>query len=138
MKKFFHEFKEFAMRGSVLDMAIGIIIGGAFTPIVNSFVNDVLMPPLGVLIGNVDFSQLAFTLRKATVEHPAAVVIRYGAFINTVITFVIIAFAIFLMLKVINLTRRKHEEKAAAAPVPTKEEELLTQIRDILREEKKK
>lgn len=137
MKKFIKEFKEFAMRGNVIDMAVGIIIGGAFGQIVNSLVNDVIMPPLGLLIGGMDFSELAVTLRAATAEK-AAVVLSYGKFINTVINFVIIAFAIFSMIKLLNSMRRKQEEAPAAPPAPTKEETLLTEIRDLLKESNKK
>lgn len=134
MKKFVKEFKEFAMRGNVMDMAIGIIIGGAFGQIVNSFVNDVIMPPLGLLIGGVDFSELAVTLRQATLAHPTPVVISYGKFINTVINFIIIAFAIFSIIKLMNGMKRKQEEAPAAPPAPTKEETLLTEIRDLLKD----
>jgi len=127
------EFKEFAMRGNVVDMAVGIVIGGAFGKIVSSFVADVLMPPIGLLLGNVDFSDLAITLRDATPES-AAVLLKYGTFINTVIDFVIIAFAIFLVVKGMN-TMKKKEEAAPppAPPEPSKEEVLLTEIRDALR-----
>jgi len=127
------EFKDFAMRGNVVDMAVGIVIGGAFGKIVSSFVADVLMPPIGLLLGNVDFSDLAITLRDATPE-TAAVLLKYGVFINTVIDFVIIAFAIFLVVKGMN-TLKKTEEAAPppAPPAPSKEEVLLTEIRDALR-----
>ncbi|MBN2432037.1 MAG: large-conductance mechanosensitive channel protein MscL [Acidobacteria bacterium] len=128
------EFKEFAMRGNVVDMAVGIIIGGAFGKIVSSFVADVIMPPLGLLIGGVDFSDLAVTLKEAVGE-TAAVTIGYGKFIQTVLDFVIIAFAIFLVIKGMNALKRKKEEAPAAAPPkPSKEEELLTDIRDLLKE----
>lgn len=110
------EFKEFAMRGNVVDMAVGIIIGGAFGKIVSSLVNDVIMPPIGVLLGNVDFSDLAITLKAATAE-TEAVVIKYGAFINTVLDFVIVAFAIFMVIKQMN--RLKKPEPAAAPAAPT-------------------
>jgi len=115
----FKEFKEFAMRGNVVDMAVGIIIGAAFGKIVSSFVNDVLMPPIGMLLGNVDFSDLALTLKEAVGEAPA-VVLKYGVFINTVIDFIIIAFAIFMVVKGMNRLKRK--EKPAATPVPTTKE----------------
>lgn len=134
MKKFIKEFKEFAMRGNMLDMAIGIVIGGAFGKIVSSFVSDVIMPPLGMLINGVEFSELAITLKAATVDSPA-VSLRYGSFIQTVVDFIIIAFAIFLMIKVINSTHRKHKEQEAAAAVPTNEEKLLTEIRDLLKKD---
>lgn len=132
---FFSEFKKFAMRGNVLDMAIGIIMGGAFTPIVNSLVNDIIMPPIGLLLGNVDFSQLAITLRKTTETDPA-VMINYGIFINTIVSFVIVAFAVFILMKSVN---RLSEKKAAAPatppapPAPTEEQKLLMEIRDLLK-----
>jgi large conductance mechanosensitive channel len=125
------EFKDFAMKGNVVDMAVGIVIGGAFGKIVSSFVADVLMPPLGLLLGNVDFSDLAVTLRAAA-DGAAAVTLKYGAFIQTVIDFVIIAFAIFMVVKAMN-TLKKKEEAAPPPPAPSKEEVLLTEIRDALR-----
>jgi large conductance mechanosensitive channel len=127
------EFKEFAMRGNVMDMAVGIVIGGAFGKIVSSFVADVIMPPLGMLIGGVDFSELAVTLKEAAGE-AAAITIGYGKFIQTILDFVIIAFAIFLVVKGMNSLKRKKEEAPAAPPKPSKEEELLTDIRDLLKE----
>jgi large conductance mechanosensitive channel len=130
---FVSEFKEFAMKGNVMDMAVGIIIGGAFGKIVSSFVSDVIMPPIGVLVGNVDFKELMITLKPAT-DSAAAVAIRYGLFINTVIDFVIIALAIFLVIKGINKMKRKQEATPVAEPVKSsKEEELLTEIRDLLK-----
>jgi len=123
------EFKEFAMRGNVVDLAVGIIIGAAFGKIVSSLVNDVLMPPIGVLVGGVDFSNLAITLRQAA-EGAPAVVIRYGLFINAIIDFIIVAFAIFLVIRAIN-TFKKKEEAAPAAP--PRQELLLTEIRDLLK-----
>lgn len=126
------EFKSFAMRGNVVDMAVGIVIGGAFGKIVSSFVADVLMPPIGLLLGNVDFSDLAVTL-KAAAEGAEAVTLRYGVFIQTVVDFIIIAFAIFLVVKAMNSVKKKEEEAPAAPPKPSKEEELLTEIRDALR-----
>ena len=113
------EFKEFAMRGNVVDMAIGIVIGAAFGKIVSSFVKDVLMPPLGVLLGDIDFSELAFTLKEAAGEAPA-VLLKYGVFINTVIDFIIIAFAIFMVIKGMNKMKRK-EEPAPEPEATTKE-----------------
>ena len=112
------EFREFAMRGNVVDMAVGIIIGGAFGKIVSSFVNDVIMPPIGMMLGNVDFSDLAITLREKTAEADA-VTLKYGMFINTILDFVIVAFAIFIVIKQMNRLKKK-EEAPAAAPV-TKE-----------------
>jgi large conductance mechanosensitive channel len=130
------EFKEFAVRGNVVDMAVGIIIGAAFGKIVSSFVGDVIMPPIGVLLGGVNFSNLAFTLKEAAGDMPA-VVIGYGKFIQTVIDFVIIAFAIFVAIKGINKLKRKEEEEAPKAPaVPPAQEVLLTEIRDLLKERK--
>lgn len=129
---FISEFKAFAVRGNVVDMAVGIIIGAAFGKIVSSFVEDVIMPPLGVIIGGVDFSDLTVVLREAVGEAPA-VVLRYGQFIQSVIDFIIIAFAIFLAIKFINRLRRQEEAKPEAPPAPTKEETLLTEIRDLLK-----
>lgn len=127
------EFKTFAMRGNVVDMAVGIIIGGAFGKIVSSFVADVIMPPIGILVGGVDFTNLAIPLKQAAGDTPA-VMLGYGIFIQTFIDFVIIAFAIFLLIKLMNKLQKKQEEAAAAPPAPTKEQELLTEIRDILRQ----
>jgi len=112
------EFKEFAMRGNVVDMAVGIIIGAAFGKIVSSLVKDVIMPPIGLLLGNVDFSNLAITLREKT-DAAEAVTINYGVFINTVLDFVIVAFAIFIVIKQMNRFKRKEE---APAPAPTTKE----------------
>jgi large conductance mechanosensitive channel len=124
------EFKEFAVKGNVVDMAVGIIIGAAFGKIISSFVGDIIMPPLGFLIGGVDFSDLAIILKPATGANPA-VMLAYGKFIQTVIDFAIVAFAIFIAVKGINILRRK-EAVAPSAP-PTREEELLTEIRDLLK-----
>jgi large conductance mechanosensitive channel len=126
------EFKSFAMRGNVVDMAVGIVIGGAFGKIVSSFVADVLMPPIGMLLGNVDFSDLAVTLQAAS-EGVEAVTVRYGVFIQTVVDFVIIAFAIFMVVKAMNSVMKKEEDAPPPPPKPSKEEELLTEIRDALR-----
>ena len=126
------EFKEFAIKGNVMDMAVGIIIGAAFGKIVSSFVADVIMPPLGLIIGGVNFTDLAVTLKEASGNVPA-VTINYGNFIQTIVDFTIIAFAIFLVVKLINKLQRA---KAAAPAEPTKEEVLLTEIRDLLRERK--
>jgi len=126
------EFKEFAMRGNVVDMAVGIIIGAAFGKIVSSLVNDVLMPPLGLLVGGVDFKELKFTMKEAVGDVPA-VTLNYGMFLQTVFDFIIIAFAIFLVVKAMNAAKKK-EEAAPAAPPPSSEEvKLLTQIRDSLK-----
>ena len=125
------EFKQFAMRGNVVDMAVGIVMGGAFGKIVSSFVADVLMPPIGLVLGGVDFSDLAVTLKPAA-EGAAAVMWKYGAFIQTVVDFLIIAFAIFLVVKAMNTVIKKEEAAPPAPPKPSKEEELLTEIRDAL------
>ncbi len=130
--KMMKEFKEFAMRGNVMDMAIGIIIGAAFGKIISSFVANVLMPPLGLLLGHVNFADLAVVLKKATPESPA-VVLGYGLFIQAVVDFVIIAFSIFLVIKAMNSMKKKQAEAPAAPPEPTVQEKLLTEIRDLLR-----
>jgi large conductance mechanosensitive channel len=126
------EFKAFAMRGNVVDMAVGIIIGGAFGKIVSSLVTDVIMPPIGMLMGGVDFSSLGVTLRAANETGPA-VLLKYGVFINTVIDFLIVAFVIFLMIRAMNSLKKKQEEQPAPPPAPSKEEALLGEIRDLLR-----
>lgn len=126
------EFKAFAVKGNMIDMAVGIIIGAAFGKIVSSLVGDVIMPPLGVLIGGVDFTDLAITLKAAEGDLPA-VVLAYGKFIQSIIDFVIIAFAIFMGIKVINRLKREEETAPAAPPAPTKDQELLTEIRDLLK-----
>ena len=128
------EFRDFAMRGNVVDMAVGIVIGGAFGKIVTSFVNDVLMPPIGMAIGGVDFSDLAITLKEAAGE-AAAVTLNYGAFIQTVLDFVIIAFAIFMVVKIMNNLKKKEEAAPPPPPKPSAEETLLTEIRDLLKKE---
>ena len=127
------EFKTFAMRGNVLDMAVGIIIGGAFGKIVSSFVADVIMPPIGILIGGVNFSNLAIMIKEATGD-AAAVTLNYGKFIQSVVDFVIIAFSIFAVIKGMNALKKKQEEIPAPPPPPSKEETLLTEIRDILKQ----
>ncbi|WP_018624174.1 large-conductance mechanosensitive channel protein MscL [Kangiella aquimarina] len=129
------EFKKFAMKGNVVDMAVGIIIGGAFGKIVSSFVNDVLMPPLGILLGGMDFKDLAFTIKEASGEQ-AAVTLNYGSFIQTAVDFIIIAFAIFMMIKAMNRLSKKEEKKPAAPPKPSAEQELLTEIRDLLKQDR--
>lgn len=129
---FLNEFKSFAMRGNVVDMAVGIIIGGAFGKIVSSFVADVMMPPLGLLIGGADFSDLAITLSALTDGAPG-VVIAYGKFIQTIVDFIIIAFAIFLVIKGMN-SLKKEEEAAPSEPAEApRQEVLLTEIRDLLK-----
>ena len=126
------EFKDFAVRGNVIDMAVGIIIGGAFGKIVSSFVADVVMPPIGVLLGGVDFGKLSVTIKEAS-ETAEAVKINYGSFLNTIIDFIIIAFIIFMVIKAMNKMKKKEEEKPAAPPAPSKQEVLLTEIRDLLK-----
>jgi large conductance mechanosensitive channel len=127
------EFREFAMRGNVVDMAVGIIIGGAFGKIVSSFVNDVLMPPIGMLIGGVDFGQLALTIKAATAD-TEAVLLNYGSFIQTIVDFAIIAFAIFIAIKVMNRMKREEEKPAEVPKEPelSTQEKLLIEIRDLL------
>ncbi|MFM1875040.1 MAG: putative large-conductance mechanosensitive channel [Bacteroidota bacterium] len=135
------EFKEFAMRGNVMDMAIGIIIGGAFGKIVASFVSDVIMPPLGLLIGGVNFTDLKLVLSEAVVdasgaETAAAVTVNYGNFIQVTFDFIIIAFAIFMLVKAMNAAKKKEEAAPAAPaapPAPSNEEVLLGEIRDLLK-----
>ena len=122
------EFKEFAMRGNVVDMAVGIIIGAAFGKIVSSLVKDVIMPPIGMVMGGMDFSSLAVALG----EGEEAATINYGIFINTVLDFLIVAIAIFFLIKAINSLKKKEEEKPAEPPKPSAEEKLLTEIRDLL------
>jgi len=132
------EFKQFAMRGNVVDMAAGIIIGGAFGKIVSSFVSDVLMPPIGLLLGGVNFTDLRVTLKEAVVDAGEtivpAVTINYGAFIQVILDFIIIAFAIFMMIKFMNSLNRKKEEAPAPPPAPAEDITLLTEIRDLLKE----
>jgi large conductance mechanosensitive channel len=123
------EFKEFAVRGNVMDMAVGVIIGAAFGKIVSSLVADVVMPPIGVLVGGVDFTNLAITIKAAAGTAPA-VVISYGRFAQTVIDFAIIAFVIFMVVRLINTLKKKAE---AAPAAPTKDQILLTEIRDLLK-----
>lgn len=127
------EFRDFAVKGNVVDMAVGIIIGAAFGKIVSSVVADVVMPPIGLLIGGVDFSDLVITLKEAAGDSPA-VVIAIGKFIQTVLDFTIVAFAIFCMVRVINRLKRKEEAKPATPAAPSKEEILLTEIRDLLKQ----
>lgn len=138
--KLVSEFKAFAMRGNVVDMAVGIIIGGAFGKIVSSVVADIIMPPIGLLLGGVKFTDLKFVLKDPVVDAAGAVTsqavsINYGNFIQTTVDFLIIAFAIFMMIKGMNSLKRKQEEptEAPAPPPPSKEEILLTEIRDILK-----
>ena len=127
------EFKDFAMKGNVVDMAVGIIIGGAFGKIISSFVADVLMPPIGLLIGGVNFSTLAITI-KAAAGTAAAVTINYGKFIQSVVDFIIIAFAIFMAIRAMSNLQKKEEEAPSPPPAPTQGEVLLGEIRDLLKQ----
>lgn len=130
---FIKEFKEFAVKGNVVDMAVGIIIGAAFGKIVSSFVGDIVMPPIGVMLGGVDFSDLAIVLREAVGDKPA-VTLSYGKFIQTVVDFLIVAMAVFIGVKAINSMKRKEEEAPKAPAAPPADVVLLTEIRDLLKE----
>ncbi len=135
VKGFFAEFKEFISRGNVNDLAVGVIIGGAFTSIVNSLVKDVIMPIIGWIFGGIDFTSLKYVITPGTEEIPEAA-IYYGNFIQNVVNFLLVAFTIFCMVRLINKFRRKKEEAPKAPPAPSKEEVLLTEIRDLLKEMK--
>jgi large conductance mechanosensitive channel len=126
------EFKEFAVKGNMIDMAVGIVIGSAFGKIIASLVTDVIMPPIGLLLGGVNFSNLSIVLKEAT-EATEAVTLNYGVFINTVVDFTIIAFAIFMVIKAINNAKKKEEEKPVEPPKPSEEVVLLKDIRDALK-----
>lgn len=126
------EFKEFAMRGNVVDLAVGIIIGTAFNKIVNSLVNDIIMPPIGFILGNMDFADYTITLKEAVDKTPA-VQIKYGSFINIVIDFIIVAFAVFMLIKGMNKLKKKQEQAPAAPAPPSNQEVILSEIRDILK-----
>lgn len=134
------EFKEFAMRGNVIDMAVGVIIGGAFGKIVSSLVADVIMPLIGILVGGINFTDLKWTIKHAVIENGTeiapAVMLNYGTFFQTAFDFFIIAFCIFLFIKLLNSFKRKKEAAPATPPAPSKEELLLAEIRDILKEKK--
>lgn len=132
-----NEFKAFAVKGNVVDMAVGIIIGAAFGKIVSSFVGDVIMPPIGLLIGGVDFTDLAITLKAAEGDLPA-VMLSYGKFIQTILDFIIVAFAIFMGVKAINRLKREEAAAPEAPPAPTVEQELLSEIRDLLKAQQSK
>ncbi len=143
MKKFFEEFKKFAMRGNVIDLAVGVVVGGAFGKITTSLVNDIIMPVVSMLTGGVNFSDWKIILKQAVVENgeeiSAAVSINYGTFISVIIDFIILAFAVFCMVKGTNTLHRKKEPAPPpppAPPAPSAEEKLLTEIRDLLREKK--
>ena len=133
MKKFLEEFKAFAMRGNVLDMAVGVVIGGAFGKITTSLVNDIIMPLISMLTGGIDFSSWKWVL-KAAEGDAAEVAVNVGSFVAVVLDFIIIAFAVFCMVKAINKFHKKKEEAPAAPPEPSAEEKLLTEIRDLLKE----
>jgi large conductance mechanosensitive channel len=133
-----NEFKTFAIRGNVIDMAVGIIMGAAFGKIVSSLVNDIIMPPIGAIVGGVNFNELAFILRDAT-ETATAVTVNYGQFLQTIVDFLIISAAIFVAVKIINkLQKQKQEEVAAEPPLPAPEIVLLTDIRNLLADNLKK
>lgn len=127
------EFKEFAIKGNAVDMAVGIIVGAAFGKTISSLVADIFMPPIGVLIGGMDFKKLAFTI-KETAENAPAVTLNYGSFIQSIVDFTIIAFVIFMVVKLINRLKKSEIEAVEIAPEPSKEELLLTEIRDLLKE----
>ena len=133
MKKFLEEFKAFAMRGNVRDMAVGVVIGGAFGKITTSLVNDIIMPLISMLTGGIDFSSWKWVL-KAAEGDAAEVAVNFGSFVAVVLDFIIIAFAVFCMVKAINKFHKKKEEAPAAPPEPSAEEKLLTEIRDLLKE----
>jgi large conductance mechanosensitive channel len=130
--KLVDEFKSFAMKGNVVDMAVGIIIGAAFGKIVSSLVSDIIMPPLGLLIGGVNFTDLKLVMKAATDAGPA-VTWNYGNFLQVVFDFIIVAFAVFLLIKGINAAKKKEEAAPAAPPAPSKQETLLSEIRDLLK-----
>ena len=142
MGKFIQEFKDFAMKGNVLDMAIGVVVGGAFGKIVTSLVNDIIMPGVGVLTGGLNFTDYKFVIQKGVTDGTEVitpeVAITWGSFVQTVVDFLIIAFCIFLAVKAINQLKRKTEQPAPAAPAGPTQEELLTQIRDLLKEQNRK
>lgn len=130
--KLLDEFKAFAMKGNVVDMAVGIIIGAAFGKIVSSVVNDIIMPPLGLLIGGVNFTDLKVVMKAATDTAPA-VTWNYGNFVQVIFDFLIVAFAVFMVIKAMNAAKKKEEAVPAAPPAPSKEESLLSEIRDLLK-----
>ena len=130
--KIIDEFKAFTMKGNMVDMAVGIIIGAAFGKIVSSLVSDIIMPPIGLLLGGVNFTDLKLVMKAATETAPA-VTWNYGSFLQVVIDFLIVAWAIFMIVKIINAAKKKEEEAPAAPPAPTKDQELLSEIRDLLK-----
>jgi large conductance mechanosensitive channel len=130
--KLLNEFKQFAMKGNIVDLAVAVIIGAAFGKIISSFVADVLMPPIGLLVGGVDFTGLAITLKEG--ETPdQAVLLNYGKFVQTVVDFTIVAFSVFMVIKAYNISQKKKEEAPASPPAPTRDQELLAEIRDLLK-----
>ncbi|MEK6477278.1 large-conductance mechanosensitive channel protein MscL [Catalinimonas sp. 4WD22] len=131
------EFKEFAMKGNIIDLAVAVIIGAAFGKIVSSFVNDILMPPIGLLLGGVDFTDLAIVLKAGT-EGVEPVTLNYGMFLQTVIDFLIIAFSVFMVIKVYQKMQKKKEAAPVPPPAPTLQESLLIEIRDLLKEDRNK
>ncbi len=135
MKKFFSEFKEFAMRGNVIDLAVGVVIGGAFGGITTSLVNDIIMPFISILTGGVDFSQWKWVLKAAEGE-AAEVAVNFGNLISVILNFIIIALVLFCVIKAMNKMKKKEEEAPAAPPEPSAEEKLLGEIRDLLKERK--
>ena len=137
--KFLDEFKAFALKGNVMDMAVGVIIGGALQKVISSIVSDIIMPPLGLLLGGVNFSNLAVTLNSAKVAAGAEPVLwKYGAFIQTCFDFLILAFCVFMMVKALNALKHQHAAAPAAPAPPTKDQELLTEIRDLLAKDRAK
>ncbi len=130
--KIVQEFKEFALRGNIIDMAVGIIIGAGFGKVVDSVVKDMLMPPLGFMVGGIDFSNLEIVL-KAAQGNAAAVTIKYGLFLNALISFTIVALAVFILIRGINALKKREAAQPTVAPTPSKEELLLTEIRDLLK-----
>lgn len=135
MKQFFDEFKAFIMKGNVIDLAVAVIIGGAFQPVVSSMVNDIIMPPIGVALGGVNFTNLQFVIQQAILDGQPEVAIRYGVFIQKIVDFVIIGFCVFLVVKAVTQLQnlRKKEEAAAAPAEPPAQEKLLAEIRDLLK-----
>jgi len=130
--KILDEFKAFAMKGNVIDMAVGIIIGAAFGKIVSSIVNDIIMPPIGLLVGGVNFTDLKIVMKAATEVKPA-VTLNYGNFLQVIFDFMIVAFAVFMVIKAMNTAKKRQEAAPVAPPAPTKDQQLLTEIRDLLK-----
>ena len=135
MSKFWNDFKAFAMRGNVIDMAVGVIIGGAFGKIVTSLVNDIIMPVVGLATGGVNFTDSRLLLHAAEEEGAQEVWLHWGVFVQNIVDFLIIAFCLFMAIRILNRFKKKEEEVPAAPPAPTKEEELLTEIRDLLKQQ---